>query len=565
MSARAVPLGSALLLLTGCGGLPAEAPPTATQRSPLRIDAPLFGQASAPWGGDTLGHCTPGVDTLANQGCLVTSMAMLYSYYSPGWTNPGELNGRLTHEGGFAACRSGGVCCWPWAAPYAPPGVRYAGGRAFDAAVVADELAAGRPVITVTYSIGQHWFLITGRDDDGEFVVHDPLGQGSVRRLSDAGYRPARIQLYHGEPRGQVFECEWRAQNPDTPGPLSLAPGEQRPAEMVYRNTGTAPWTRVGAGERAADGLVLSSVDRNGRVVDSFLAADGWFDRKTATSIGRGVERVAPGQDAIFTFDLEVPADAAPGERRVYFMPVHQRLGENPGGCWGEAHFWIDVTAPDPDATDCEPGASQSQACDGEGRGACDPGSRRRVCGGDGLWADWGGCDGRVEPQPETLDGRDNDCDGTADELWRPIVRCHRDGVFRYRDARDGTCFDGWEADNGGRPYFHLHKTAGGERIDRTARLHNDFHACRGQLLSFFENPAGDGAAGWNDAGATWYAVSDVQRAAHPDTVAIHRLERDVAECGNPRYLFLPAGGELDAAREAGWRVSDQPAFFAWP
>jgi len=479
---------------------------------------------------------------------------------------------------------------------------------------------------------------------------------------------------------GDAFACAWRAQNPDTEDAVVMHPGEQREVEMVYENTGSGPWVRVGAGEEHPDGVVLASVDRSGRIVDSFAVGDGWFDPQHVTSLGRGVERVAPGHDAIFTFRMRIPEDAEPREVRIYFMPVHQRLGPRPDDCWGEAHFRIDIRTegcpgvcePGAEVTDacdrcgtrtrrcgrdcrwgawgdcrdsgaceaganqeracegggteerrcgddcrwgpwgdcagggacepgreeqrgcercgtetrrcgddrtwggwgdcqdsgpCSPGQEQSEACEGSSTGACAPGTRARRCGEDCRWASWGDCRDRVEPRQERFDGRDDDCDGSTDELWRPIVRCSREGVFRYRDSRDLTCFDDWSADNHGRPYFSLHKAAGGERLDRTSRLYNDFHACRGQLLSFFESPAGDGAAGWQDAGATWYAPSREQRDAHPGVVGILRLEKDVAACGNPRYLFLPetAGVEVDAARQAGWRVSGEPAFYAWP
>ena len=444
------------------------------------------------------------------------------------------------------------------------------------------------------------------------------------------------------------FACRWDRQNPDTAQPLAVQRGSSREVEIVFVNEGTGDWVRVGPGEEHDEGVVLASVNDRGDVVPSFFEGPDWFEgRRVVTSLGRGVARVPPGRAAIFTFRWRVPDDAPLGRVKVYFMPVHQRLGPQPDDCGRGVNFWLDVRAgacegpcdPGDEQTevcgncgetrrsctaDCqwgewsgcsgqgscapadseacdnacgagrrecsdacewgqcagrEAGACESgeqspwQACEGEARGLCDPGRRRRRCGGDCQWQGWGACQDVVGPARERFDERDNDCDGDRDELWRGLVRCHPDGdggVFRFRDARNGQCFDGWQPDLGGRPYFYVAKTLDGERPPDVTRLYNDWHPCRGQLLSLHEQPAQDGAAGWRDAGATWYAVAPDRRDRHPGVVAVYRLYKDVPDCGR-RYLFLPETSDEELRRAldpaAGWQREHpgRVAFYAWP
>ena len=56
-------------------------------------------QSSDPWGDDILGNNTNQQDNISMYGCFVTSLAMIYNCHCPGYTDPGDLNKRLTPDG----------------------------------------------------------------------------------------------------------------------------------------------------------------------------------------------------------------------------------------------------------------------------------------------------------------------------------------------------------------------------------------------------------------------------------------------------------------------------------
>lgn len=89
----------------------------------------------------------------------------------------------------------------------------------------------------------------------------------------------------------------------------------------------------------------------------------------------------------------------------------------------------------------CETGASE--ACDGPSEGVCDPGTR--TCR-DGVWS---ACEGVVAASPETCNGVDDDCDGTADGAVA-VAACARASRVDEAACSAGTCVitacdDGYE------------------------------------------------------------------------------------------------------------------------
>ncbi|MBN2497247.1 MAG: hypothetical protein JXR96_21825 [Deltaproteobacteria bacterium] len=78
----------------------------------------------------------------------------------------------------------------------------------------------------------------------------------------------------------------------------------------------------------------------------------------------------------------------------------------------------------------CQPVGIQERC--GTDRGACESGVR--TCMAGGVWSD---CAGEVGPQPETCDGRDEDCDGETDEGVEPSGgECLSEGVCAEAEVR---------------------------------------------------------------------------------------------------------------------------------
>lgn len=67
-------------------------------------------------------------------------------------------------------------------------------------------------------------------------------------------------------------------------------------------------------------------------------------------------------------------------------------------------------------AFQCTPGSQESRQCGQSDVGECCYGAQERTCRSDGIWGSWGECSGAVYPSDEVCDGKDNDCDGQADE-----------------------------------------------------------------------------------------------------------------------------------------------------
>ena len=65
--------------------------------------------------------------------------------------------------------------------------------------------------------------------------------------------------------------------------------------------------------------------------------------------------------------------------------------------------------------SECTPSETETQQCGTTNTGECSYGTETKTCNSNGQWSNWQGCDS-VEPETETCDYIDNDCDGETDE-----------------------------------------------------------------------------------------------------------------------------------------------------
>ncbi len=134
---------------------------------------PMFKQRDARWADDSM---KPSVATLRGYGCLVCCVSMLFAHQGVE-TTPKKLNRYLGRQGGYTLS---GLLKWDPCAAYTSGRVRvdYLGGP--DGRRLAREMANGNPVIVkVQLPSGVfHWVLVVGFAD-GEYLVHDPLGEES--------------------------------------------------------------------------------------------------------------------------------------------------------------------------------------------------------------------------------------------------------------------------------------------------------------------------------------------------------------------------------------------------
>jgi len=158
----------------------------------ILLKVPLLSQNDPQWRNEQLGTCKgtylgyPNPANKANTaaGCAVTSLAMVYNYYHPGYTDPGKLNVALRIKGGYAGTYPD-LCLLYWSKLNSigvnAPNARYQNYLPSERkndffANIDRELANGDPVIAcVRCSVtDMHFVVIVGKDRLGNYIINDP-------------------------------------------------------------------------------------------------------------------------------------------------------------------------------------------------------------------------------------------------------------------------------------------------------------------------------------------------------------------------------------------------------
>ncbi len=135
-----------------------------------RVEIPLraFAQDDPRWSDVRLGSST---DTLGEEGCAVTSAAMVVAFYGIK-TNPQQLNAFLTRTGGFT---DDGLIHWSRVPSIAPDHLElaYNGGPSYK--LIDSNLLAGNPVIAVIKlpDGAYHFVVIVGKEGQ-DYLIRDP-------------------------------------------------------------------------------------------------------------------------------------------------------------------------------------------------------------------------------------------------------------------------------------------------------------------------------------------------------------------------------------------------------
>jgi Peptidase_C39 like family len=129
---------------------------------------PSFGQDDPRWSDVRLG---PSTDTLGDEGCAVTSAAMVAAFYGIK-TDPQQLNAFLTRTGGFT---DDGLIHWRRVPSIAPARweLAYNGGPSYK--LIDSNLLAGNPIIALIPlpDGGYHFVVIVGKEGE-DYLIRDP-------------------------------------------------------------------------------------------------------------------------------------------------------------------------------------------------------------------------------------------------------------------------------------------------------------------------------------------------------------------------------------------------------
>ncbi len=148
----------------------------------VEIGVPSFAQDDPRWSGLRLGVSA---DTLGDEGCAVTSGAMVAAFYGVK-TDPNRLDAFLTRTGGLD---KEGYIDWNALPAIAPDRFKliYNGGASYQ--LIDKSLLAGNPVIVVIPLLkGAYHFVVIVGKEGRDYLIRDPAAAGRpypLRQLTD--------------------------------------------------------------------------------------------------------------------------------------------------------------------------------------------------------------------------------------------------------------------------------------------------------------------------------------------------------------------------------------------
>lgn len=134
----------------------------------VEIPVPVFAQDDPRWGNVRLG---PSRDTLGDQGCAVTSAAMVVAFYGVK-TDPQQLNSFLTKAGGLS---DDGLIQWSRVPAIAPSHLELAYNGYASYELIDSNLLTENPVIAIIHlRDGAYHFVVIVGKQGRNYLIRDP-------------------------------------------------------------------------------------------------------------------------------------------------------------------------------------------------------------------------------------------------------------------------------------------------------------------------------------------------------------------------------------------------------
>ena len=145
----------------------------------VEIAVPAFAQDDPRWTDDRLGGST---DTLGDEGCAVTSAAMVAAFYGVK-TDPQRLNSFLTRSGGLDR---EGLIDWEEVSAIAPQRMELAYNGAASYELIDKSLLAGNPaIILINLPDGAYHFVVIVGKEGRNYLIRDPANSARAYPLRE--------------------------------------------------------------------------------------------------------------------------------------------------------------------------------------------------------------------------------------------------------------------------------------------------------------------------------------------------------------------------------------------